>query len=61
MIDYVKANAKGEKYDDRVLQAIIWTVINRAGGDVNKFAEKILEPSQYFGVKNIKNRKASNY
>ena len=28
---------------------------------MNKFAEKILEPSQYFGVKNIKNRKASNY
>lgn len=45
MIDYIKPNAKGRKYDDRVLQAIIWTVINRAGGDVNKFAEKILEPS----------------
>ena len=61
MIDYIKPNANGEKYDNRVLQAIIWTVINRAGGDVNKFAEKILEPNQYFGVKNIKNRDASNY
>lgn len=61
MLDYITPNAKGKKYDDRVLQAIIWTVINRAGGDTNKFAEKILAPSQYFGVKNIKNRTAKNY
>lgn len=61
MLDYIKPNAKGKKYDDRVLQAIIWTVINRAGGDANKFAEKILAPSQYFGVKDIKNRTAKNY
>ncbi len=61
MLDYIKPNAKGKKYDDRVLQAIIWTVINRAGGDVNKFAEKILEPSQYFGVSKIKNRTAKTY
>lgn len=62
MMDYaVRENAKGKKYDDRVLQCILWTVINRAGGDPNKFAEEILKKDQYYGVKHIKNRTANTY
>jgi hypothetical protein len=53
MLDYIRTNEKGQKYDDRILQAIIWTIINRAGGDPNKFKDVILKASQYVSKKHI--------
>lgn len=53
MIDYIKPNAKGKKYDDRILQAIIWTIINRADKDPNKYAQEIARKSQYYSFKHV--------
>jgi LysM repeat protein len=62
MEDYISPNTKGKKYDERALTCPLWTIINRAGGDANKFAEKILEPSQYYSMKHIINgRNLKNY
>jgi hypothetical protein len=57
MLDHISKNAKGKKYDDRALTCVIWTIINRAGGDANKFASVILRPSQYYSAKHIINGK----